>query len=189
MEVLRRIVYLVFRPSAEWTRIAGEEDDVETLLSRYIIPLSLPTALATYIGMKVFDRDWDVDHGYLVPNELIFSTAAVTFFALVGSILLLGGIFARIAPLYRAHPTYVDGLKVATYGATPLLVTGAGLVLPDMVVVAMVGLCHSLFLIYVGAGKVLHVRHEREEFICISFVLLALGSMIFGAAAATVGML
>lgn len=187
MEMLRRIVYLTFRPNAEWTRIAGEQVDVDTLLRRYIIPLSLPTALATYVGMKVFDATWDIDHGYLVPQDQIFATAAFTFFALVGSILLLGGILSRMAHFYDARPSYVDGLKVAAYGATPLLVTGAGLVLPDMVVVSMIGLCHSLFLVYVGAGTVLGVRAEKAEFLCISLVILALGSMLFGAAVATSG--
>lgn len=189
MEILRRIVYLVFRPSAEWTLIASEETNVDELLRRYILPLSIPAPVATYIGMKFFDREWDLDHGYLVPGDQIFTTAAITFFAIIGSIFMLGGIFCAVAPFYRSKPDYVAGLKVAAYGAMPLLLSGGMLVFPDMVVVSMVALCHTVFLYYVGASTVLGVRAEQEEFICISFVLLSLGSMIVGAAIAVVGII
>ena len=53
MEVLRRIVYLVFRPDAEWALIASEPTTVDVLLRRYILPLSGLTPIATFIGMVV----------------------------------------------------------------------------------------------------------------------------------------
>ena len=80
MEALRRITYLVFRPGAEWALIAREPSSVDVLLRRYILPLSALAPIATFIGMNVFDRAWDVDQGYLVPPDQIFNAAATTFF-------------------------------------------------------------------------------------------------------------
>ena len=71
METLRRIVYLVFRPTAEWDAIAKEKTSVDALLRCYILPLALLAPIATVIGMKTFDRDWDPVHGYLVPADQI----------------------------------------------------------------------------------------------------------------------
>ena len=71
METLRRIVYLVFRPTAEWDAIAAEKTSVDALLRGYILPLALLAPIATVIGMKTFDRDWDPVHGFLVPPEQI----------------------------------------------------------------------------------------------------------------------
>ena len=69
MGTLRRIVYLVFRPAAEWDAIAMEKTSVDVLLRHYILPLALLAPVATVIGMKTFDREWDPVHGFLVPAE------------------------------------------------------------------------------------------------------------------------
>ena len=184
METLRRIVYLIFRPTAEWDLIAEEKTSVDALLRRYILPLALLAPIATVIGMKTFDRDWDPVHGYLVPAEQILAAGAATYFATVGSILVLAAIFALIAPMFGATRDYLAALKVATYGAIPVMLAGATLLLPVMAIVAMVGLCHTLFLFWIGVRRVLNVpRGAQAEFVGISLVLLTFVSVLVGAAA------
>ena len=189
MEVLRRIVYLVFRPDAEWALIASEPTTVDVLLRRYILPLSGLTPIATFIGMQVFDRSWDVDHGYLVPPDQVLNAALTSFFGIIASIFALAAIMALIAPMYQCKRDYVAALKVAAYGAIPLLISGATLVLPAMIVVSMAALCHTLFLYYVGATNVLQIRQDQAEFIGISLLLLTFFSMMAGMAAAGVGLI
>ena len=139
MQRLRRIVYLIFRPTAEWDLIAQETTSVDALLRSYILPLALLAPIATVIGMETFDRDWSATQGYLVPADRIFATGATTYFSIVGSILLLAGIFALIAPMFGATRNYLAALKVATYGSIPVLLAGALLLLPVMVIVGLVG--------------------------------------------------
>ncbi len=69
MEVVRRIVYLVFRPKAEWALIATEPTTIDMLLRRYIVPLCALAPIATFIGMRVFDVSWDAEQGYTVPAD------------------------------------------------------------------------------------------------------------------------
>ena len=107
--------------------------------------------------MKTFDRDWDPVHGFLVPAEQILAAGAATYFATVGSILVLAAIFTLIAPMFGATRDYLAALKVATYGAIPVMLAGATLFLPVMAIVAMVGLCHTLFLFWLGVRRVLNV--------------------------------
>ena len=190
MEPLRRIVYLIFRPAAEWDLIALEPASVDSLLRRYILPLALLAPAATVIGMETFDRDWDPVHGYLVPAGEIFAAGATTFFSIVGSILLLAAIFVVIAPMFGSRRDYVAALKVATYGAIPLLLAGATLIVPVMVIVALAGLCHTLFLYWVGVRRVLLVpAGGGAEFIGISLVLLVFTSVLAGAAASAIGLI
>jgi hypothetical protein len=190
VETLRRIVYLVFRPTAEWDRIAREATSVDALLSRYILPLALLAPIATVIGMKTFDRDWDPVHGYLVPADQIFAAGTATYFATIGSIFVLAAIFSVIAPMFGATRDYLAALKVATYGAIPVMLAGATLLLPVMAIVSMAGLCHTLFLLWIGVRRVLNVPREAEaEFVGISLVLLTLVSVVVGAAASAVGLL
>jgi hypothetical protein len=190
METIRRIVYMIFRPLEEWDLIATEKASVDSLLRRFILPLSLPAPIATVIGMKMFDRAWDPVHGYLVSPDQILAAGATTYFASVGSIFVLAGIFVLIAPMFGATRDYLAALKVATYGAIPVLLAGATLLLPVMAIIGVVGLCHTLYLYWVGVGCVLNVTPgSRSEFIGIAMVLLVFVSVLIGAAAGAIGLI
>jgi hypothetical protein len=189
LEALRRITYLVFRPAAEWARIAREPTSIDVLLRRCILPLSALAPIATFIGMTVFDGTWDADQGYRVPPDQIFHAAATTFFGIIASIFALAAIMALIAPMYESRRDYLSALKLCAHGASPLLLSGVMLVLPVMIVVSMVALCYTLFLYYVGAAVVLQVRRDQAEFIGISLLLLTFVSMMAGMAAASIGLI
>jgi len=190
METLRRIVYLIFRPTAEWDLIAMEKTSVDLLLRRYILPLSLGAPVATVIGMNTFDRAWDPLHGYLVPPEQILAAGVTTFCAIVGSIFLLAAIFVLLAPMFGAPRDYLAALKVAAYGAIAVMLAGATLLLPVMAIVGLVGLCHTLFLYWLGARRVLQVSEgSQTEFVGIAMILLAAASVVVGALAGSVGLI
>ena len=190
MQRLQRIVSLIFSPTAEWDLIAEERTTVDALLRTYILPLAALAPIATVIGMEMFDRDWDPAQGYLVPANQIFATGATTYFSIVGSILVLAGIFALIAPLFGATRDYLAALKVATYGSVPVLLAGAVLLLPVMVIVGLVALCHTLFLFWTGARRVLNVpKGAQSEFVAISIMLLTFVSVLVGAAVGAMGIL
>jgi hypothetical protein len=190
MEVVRRLVYLTFRPRAEWDAIAHETTSIDALLRGYILPLAMLAPITLIIGMRTFDREWDPVHGFLVPSEQIFAAGATTFFAMIGSIFALAAIFAVIAPMFGGSRSYLAALKVATYGAMPVMTAAATLLLPAMAIVAMVGLCHTLYLYWLGARQVLNVPpNGGAEFLGISLVLLAFVTVIAGAAASALGLI
>ena len=190
MDALHRIVAIVMHPNAEWDRVAGEGMSIGMLLRRFIVPLALLAPISTYIGIRFFNVDWDVDMGFLVPAKNAFATATTTFFAVVASVFALAGIFVLIAPLYGSSRDYRVALKVATFGAVPTMLAGALLVLPVMALVGLVGLSHSLYLYWLGARKVLQVAPaDQAEFIGIAIVLLMAVSTLGGAALSSLGIL
>ncbi len=190
MEALRRIYRVVFRPRLEWDRIAQEDTTYGTLIRRYIIPLALLAPIATVIGMSVFDAAWDAGQGYRVPPQAILGAGTATLFASILSMFALAGIFVLIAPMYGSSRNYLDALKVSTFGAVPVMIAGATLLLPVMAIVGVVALIHSLFLFWLGANVVLHVRRgEQAEFVGISILLLSVASTLAGAAASGMGLI
>jgi hypothetical protein len=188
METLRRIIFIILFPKAEWEVIATEASSVDLLLLRIILPLSLLAPVATVIGMNVFDREWDATQGYLVPHDQIFAAGATTFFASIASIFLLAAIFVAIAPMYGSSRSYTSALKVAANGAIPVLVAGITLIIPVMVIIGMVAVCHSLYLYWLGVRRVLAVETGAQtEFVGISLVLLSAVSVVFGAFLSSIG--
>ena len=187
-EVVRRVLTLILTPSQAWDEIASEPSSVDLLIRRYIVPLALLAPIATVIGMKTFDASWDPAHGYLVPPDRIWAAGATTLFATIVSIFGLAAIFVLIAPMYGSSRHYPSALKVATYGAVPVLVAGATLVLPVMAMLSVVALCHTTFNYWIGVRRVLEVPEEaRTEFVGISLVMLGGFSSIAGAALSSTG--
>ena len=190
MEALRRIYRVVFHPRLEWDRIALEDTTYGTLIRRYIIPLALLAPIATVIGMSVFDTAWNAGQGYRVPPQQILGAGTATLFASIVSMFALAGIFVLIAPMYGSSRNYLDALKVSTFGAVPVMLAGATLLLPVMAIVGVVALVHSLFLFWLGAKAVLHVRRgEQAEFVGISILLLSVASTLAGALASGMGLI
>ena len=59
-----------------------------------------------------------------------------------------------------------------------------------MAIVGLVGLCHSLYVFWLGVGQVLHVgKQHQTEFVGISLLMLSLFSMFAGAAASAAGLI
>ena len=188
MDAVHRIIRLLLWPREEWERIAREDSSVDELLRRFILPLSLLAPIASVVGMKVFDAEWDPKLGYLVADKDIFAAAAATLFATIVSVFALAGIFVLIAPLYGSTRDYATALKVATYGAVPVMLAGATLVMPMMAIVGVGALVYSLFLYWLAAKQVLHVgRRHQAEFVGISLMLLIMVSTLAGAAASALG--
>jgi hypothetical protein len=186
--IVRRIYLLLFFPRAEWEEIAREAIGVDTLIRGYILPLSLIPPIATVIGMKVFDASWNPAAGYQVPPDEIYAAGAATLFGSIGSIFLLAAIFRLIAPMYGSSRDFVAALKVATFGAVPVLLAGAALVVPVLVIVSVVALCHTLYLYWLGVRHVLGVQAGAQaEFIGISITMLGCASTLLGACASSIG--
>ena len=188
MPALRRIVQLIVHPAEEWDAIAREPIGVDTLIRGYILPLSLLAPIATVAGMHTFDASWDPTAGYLVARKDIFPAGITTLFGTIASIFLLAAIFRLIAPMYGSSRSYVAALKVATFGAVPVLLAGATLFMPVMVMVSAVALCHTLYLYWIGVGRVLAVAPgAKTEFVGISMTLLGGSSTLIGALASSLG--
>jgi hypothetical protein len=189
MIALRRIVRIILFPQEEWETIAREPASIDQLLRRYILPLSFLAPIATVIGMIWFDASWDPQHGYLVPPREIYAAGATTLFTSITSVFALAGIFVLLAPMYGSSRNYRDALKVSTFGAVPLFMAGATLVLPVMAIVGLIGLCHSLYVFWLGVREVLHVgKAHQTEFVGVSLLMLSVVSTFAGAAASGAGL-
>lgn len=189
MDALKRMARIVLQPNAEWDRIAVEDTSISVLVRLYILPLALLAPISTYIGIRWFNATWDEDMGFLVPANEAFTAAATTLLASIGSVFALAGIFVLLAPLYGSTRDYRVALKVAAFGAVPVLLAGATFFLPVMALVGLIGLSHTLYLYWIGVHRVLRVKPGHQaEFVGISLVLLIVASTLGGAAGSSLGL-
>lgn len=163
--------------------IAAESTPVSRLVLCYIIPFSLLAPVAAMLGMTFFDGRWNADLGYVVPPKDIVAAGVTTLLATIGSVFALAGIFAALGRLYGSARDFRSALKLATYGALPVMIAGSVLFLPMLAILGLAGLSWSLYLFWLGARLILGVPGSQQaEFVGISMVLLVFASTIAGAA-------
>jgi hypothetical protein len=188
----RRILDILRRPSAAWQAIAAEPATVGALALRYIVPLCLVPSIAIAIGIAWFGSNSVPLHGYSLSSASALATGVRDFVFLVLTLFLLAlifHVFCRIGES-RSKLPYVEALKVATFGAVPVLLAGAVLVLPALVVVTIVAGLHSLVLLNQGLRAVMGVSaSESPMLLAMSMVVLTLASMALGGIAAALGFL
>lgn len=187
---MNRVIGIIVRPAAEWGTIARQPESVTRLLVRHILPLCLIPSVATIVGVTFFGPGWDPVHGYAQPRETALGAGAANFVYAVVTILLLALIFHCLAKAKgRPRRSFAEALQVAAYGATPVLLAGAFLVLPVLVMLSIVACIHSLFLFNGGLQSVLRVEQsESAMLVGISIVILTIASMVLGAIAAALGL-
>ncbi|MBK9606182.1 MAG: YIP1 family protein [Betaproteobacteria bacterium] len=187
---MNRIVGIIVHPGVEWSAIAREPASVVGLLATYVLPLCLVPSAAIAMGVTFFGAGWNPVHGYALARDEALAAGAATFCYAVITILLLALIFHFLARAHkRPRSTYAEALQVAAYGAIPVLLSGAFLVFPVMVMLSIVACIHSLFLLNGGLRTVLRVEEsESAMLVGISIVLLTIASMAIGAIAAALGL-
>jgi hypothetical protein len=121
---------------------------------------------------------------------LATNTVVATYVAFLSCILLLAAAFRVLVAIHKKPASWGACLKVAAYGATPVLVAGVALVHPALVIVPMVALLHVFYLQYVGAQVVIGIAAEDAAiFVAWAVAGVFVVSSLGGAAAAAMGLL
>jgi uncharacterized membrane protein len=175
MDLMLRIIRIVFAPRDEWQRIAGERWHAALM---YLLLLSLIPALGAFVNMRNSELP-------LPPHAALF-----TYFACVLSVLAIAAAFWLLARMFAPGATLGTCVQVAAFGTTPLFVASALLVLPVLVIVCVVSLLHVFYLYYLGAQQLLGVpEDDAAVFVAIALVLAIVASTLGGGAVGALGLL
>ena len=127
---------------------------------------------------------------------LPWSPAAITglFFSIVivslASILLLAAGFYLLAPFFGAPRAWHRSFAVAAFASTPVLLFGALLVIPLLIVASVAVSIHCFALCYLGAQHVLGCPEPDAAFFVAGACMFTLvGSLLLGGLCSAAGLL
>lgn len=146
ISLVARVRGLMLSPAAEWGIIAAADRPVGAVAAGYVAPLVLLPAVAMVVGLS------GVLGAPVVPvvlSALVFlvlTVAAVFFFALV---------LDWLAPRFGGRRSYRRAFAVAAYSITAAMVAGVLAAAPALGAVALLGGAYSLYLVFLGAPKLM----------------------------------
>lgn len=162
MIAVDRAKRLMTSPGAEWRTIDREFTDAGRILRGYVAPLALIPGAAVLVGAVVFGRRAALFGGYQLTIADALVEAAVGFVATLVYVYALGALLGAIAPGFGGQANRVQGVKVAAYAATPVMLGGVFNLVPGIGPFGLLAaLLFSLYLLWTGAPIVMRVRFDQ----------------------------
>jgi hypothetical protein len=176
---------ILIRPQATWRQIRAADPSWARSLFGHALPLALLPSIAWPLGQSFFAGSAALSGSAAIAKgfmaTLFLSLMSVALFAL--GLYLLSGFF-------RVARRWDRAMAVAAYASTPVLLCGALLVFPLLVIASVGGFLYGLALCSTGLQEMLGCREQdAAAFIASAAVFLGASSMAAGALCGAIGLL
>ncbi len=171
--LIARVKNLLLSPGAEWDVIDREEAGPRSLALGYVAPLLLIPTAAIVIGLSVLGVQ--VNGEWFRAPLFEVGLSALLFFALsLAGVWLFAFVINWLAPKFGAQRSYRQAFKVSAYSITAAAVAGILAMAPALQILALLGATYSLYLLFVGAPKVMHAPQGAAINYAIVATILAI---------------
>jgi hypothetical protein len=123
------------------------------------------------------------------PWIWMLASAALFFAMSVVGVLVFAALLNALAPTFGGERNYAQALKVSSYSITSAMVAGIATAVPALGIIALIGASYSLYLLFLGAPKLMKPAPDSATNYAIvaTACALALGLFVGLAAMATIG--
>lgn len=161
MNLVDRAKNIIVTPKTEWDVIAAETTPAGTLITGYVLPLAVVSALAMFIGMS------------LVGTSMFFGTfrmpitwglAMLVYHVVMAvvTVFVVSLIIDALAPTFGGTKDRAQALKLAVYAYTPAWVAGILMILPALGILVLLAALYGIYLLYLGLPKLMHNPPEKS---------------------------
>lgn len=176
MNIVERVKAITLSPATTWPVIEAEKHDAKSLFVPYMMILAAIPAVASFIGLSVvgiggfgFNFRIPISTGIVMLITTYLLTLAMTFG--------MGWLASALAPTFGGKSDLVQGLKLAVFGGTPMLLAGVFNVLPALSIIGVLVAIYALYVIYLGLPILM--KNPKDKTI-VYMVILILASIIAG---------
>lgn len=182
MNIFERVKNILVNPKKEWEVIATESSTVSSLLTGYVLPLTVIGAVAAFIGYGLIG----VDLGFL--GIKMSGTKWGLYYALnkliVGIIAYYVSVYVvdMLAPSFASEKDLNRSAQLVAYGTTPAMIGAFLSVLPSIAIIgSLIGL-YSIYVWYLGLTPVKKTPEDKKVvYMIVSIVVYIVVMIIIGA--------
>ena len=155
LALIARVKNLLLQPATEWDAIDREEVEPRRLALRYVAPLAVIPTVAIIVALAVVGvqagGEW-----VRAPILGVVLSAIIFFVMTIAAVFAFAAIINWLAPRFGAEKNYRQAFKLSAYSVTAALVAGVLAAAPALQVFALMAGAYSLYLLFLGAPKVMH---------------------------------
>ncbi|MDP3735805.1 MAG: Yip1 family protein [Hyphomonadaceae bacterium] len=180
--VIARVKDLLISPKTEWDVIGAEDVAPRRLVAGFVAPMLAIPAVATVVGLSVVGVG-----GVAVPLVPVVVSAIVFYVLAVAGIVLFAAAISFMAPRFGGQASFRQALKVSAYSITAATLAGVTVAIPALGIFATIGAVYSLYLLFLGAPKVMHASGASAvNFSIVTTMTAVVFALVAGLAAMAV---
>lgn len=181
MNLIERVKNIIITPKTEWEKIAVEEQSMSSVITSYVLPLTLVGAVAVFIGygligvdtgflgVRVKGMNWGL---YMAINKFITGILAVVISAYVVDML---------APSFGSEKNLNKSAQLVAYAYTPAMVGAILSILPMLGIIGGLFGLYGIYLWYLGLGPMKKTPEDKKVvYLVVSIIVLIVVSFVIG---------
>ncbi len=186
--MFKYLISILLSPKSTWDNVAKMPKDSAELGLIYTVILAIIPAAAFFYGTT--QVGWTVGDGETIKLTTASAGRMIPLFYLaqICAVAGIGWFIHWMSETYGADSSLTKGIRIAGLTATPLFISGAIGVWPELIVNFMVGVTAvswSTYLLYIGIPRVMHIPEERGFLfssaivaVCLVAIVVILGASV-----------
>ena len=193
MNLIERVKNILISPKTEWEVINNETATPASLLTGYVLPLAVVSAVGTILKYLMFTGPYGVSYGM----KFIIISAVIAFIASVVAFYLTVMIVDMMATSFNSEKNMGKSAQLVAYSNTPSYIGGLLSFIPVVgLLIAIAAWVYGIYIMYLGIGPIKKTPEDKKVvymlvvyviMIAIYFILIALlGAILFAMIGGTV---
>ena len=176
MDIVERAKAITLNPAATWPVIEAEKHDAKSLFVPYMLILAAIPAVASFIGLSLIGMG-GFGVSFRIPIASGLAMMVTTYILTLVMTYGMGWLTSALAPTFGGQSNLVQGLKLAVFGGTPMMLAGVFNLLPALSIVGLLVALYSLYVMYLGLPVLMKSPKEKT---IVYMVVLIIASIIAG---------
>ncbi len=176
MDIVERVKAITLNPAATWPVIDVEKHDAQSLFVPYMLILAAIPAVASFIGMSIIGMG-GFGFNFRLPIASGLAMMVTTYVLQLLMTFVLGWLTSALAPTFGGQSNLVQGLKLAVFAGTPMMIAGIFNIIPALSIIGLLVAIYSLYVMYLGLPVLM--KNPKEKTIGYMVVLI-IASIITG---------
>ncbi len=179
MNLIDRVKNILTTPKTEWLVIDTESATPPSLLTSYVLPLALVSAIAAFIG-----------YGFVGVNYFGVHIGGVSWGLYQGIISLLAAVVSfyiatytidALAPSFSSEKNINKSAQLVAYASTASYVAGIFAILPAIAFLAIVGGLYAVYLFYIGLPILKKTPEDKTiGYMIVSALIIIVVNIVVG---------
>ena len=160
MDIVERAKAITINPAATWPIIDAEKHDAKSLFVPYLLILAAIPAVCSFIGLSLVGMG-GFGFSFRVPIASGLAMMVTTYVLSLVMTFVLGWIISALAPTFGGKSDLIQGLKLAVFASTPMMLAGVLNILPALSIVGLIAALYGLYVMYLGLPVLMKNPHEK----------------------------
>jgi hypothetical protein len=182
MNIIERVKNIIITPKTEWLKIDTEEATIASLLTGYVLPLTIIGAVASFVGYGIIGIDTGVFGIKMKGMDWGLYYALSRLITGILSFVVAAYVVDMLAPSFASEKNLNKSAQLVAYGTTPAMVGAFLSILPMLSIIGGLFGLYGIYLWYLGLNPLKKTPEDKKVvYIVVTILVYIVAFFIIGA--------